>query len=143
MQVGTTAVRRVLVATTAAAALAATLAACGGGASGGGAPAAGSGSPGSGASAGKTVTVTETEFHLAMSTTTLSPGRYTFVAHNAGSITHALEISGPGVADTSTGLVTPGQTKSVTVTLSPGGYDVFCPVANHKAMGMDAHVTVS
>lgn len=49
------------------------------------------------------MTVTETEFRLELSQTTLRPGTYTFVADNKGQATHALEIDGPGVQDKATG----------------------------------------
>jgi uncharacterized cupredoxin-like copper-binding protein len=65
------------------------------------------------------------------------------VVKNAGSITHALTIDGPGVSDETSGDVAPGASGKVTVTLTPGSYDVYCPVANHKSAGMDTHVTVS
>lgn len=91
----------------------------------------------------KTVTASEKEFSIALSSSSLSPGTYTFRATNNGSITHALTISGPGVADKTTGDISPGSSASVTVTLQPGSYDVFCPVGNHKMLGMDETVTVS
>lgn len=97
------------------------------------APAAGSG--------GSTVTVGETEFHLALSTTTFSPGAYTFTAVNNGTIQHALEITGPGV-DAQTSTLNPGESASLHVTLKAGDYDVFCPIGSHKALGMNAEITV-
>jgi uncharacterized cupredoxin-like copper-binding protein len=57
-------------------------------------------------------------------------------------MTHALEISGPGV-DQSTDDIAPGAGASLTVTLRAGSYDIFCPIADHKSLGMDVHVTVS
>ena len=39
----------------------------------------------------------ETDFHIALSKSTFSPGRYTFVAKNKGQTTHALMITGPGL----------------------------------------------
>jgi uncharacterized cupredoxin-like copper-binding protein len=89
------------------------------------------------------VTATETEFKIALSKTNLSPGTYTFTAQNKGQITHALTVDGPGVSNQSTGSISPGSSKSVTVKLVAGSYDVYCPVANHKMEGMDIHVTVA
>jgi uncharacterized cupredoxin-like copper-binding protein len=40
------------------------------------------------------------------------------------------------------GLLSPGQSGSVTVTLAQGTYDLFCGVPGHKAQGMDVHITV-
>ena len=73
---------------------------------------------------------------------TLSPGRYTFVMANDGQATHAIEITGPGVEDQKSGTAGPGGTSSVTVTLKAGNYTIFCPVGNHRAMGMQTSFTV-
>jgi plastocyanin len=92
--------------------------------------------------AGTTVTVDETEFHLALSSTSFPAGSYTFTAVNKGTITHALAITGPGVS-AATGDLQPGQSASLHVTLQAGSYDVFCPVSDHKALGMNQEITVS
>jgi plastocyanin len=110
------------------------------GSSGGGgsssAPAAGGGS-------GTKVTATETEFHIALSKSTFSPGQYTFTAVDKGKLQHNLVINGPGVSDEKTqGLLAPGQSGSLSVTLKAGTYDIFCGVPGHKAEGMDVHITV-
>jgi plastocyanin len=89
------------------------------------------------------VAVQMTEYHLALPRTTLAAGTYTFTAVNAGRAVHALAINGPGVKDQHTGAVVPGATAPLTVTLTPGTYDMYCPVGNHKAMGMDVALTVS
>lgn len=94
------------------------------------------------APAGKTVTATETEFHIALSSKKLTPGTYTFRDKNAGTITHALTVNGPGVNNKSTGDLNPGQSATLTVTLNAGTYHVYCPVGNHKMEGMDETVQV-
>jgi len=66
-----------------------------------------------------TVTATETEMAIALSTSTFKAGTYTFVVKNAGSVTHALTIDGPGVEDQTSGDVAPGDSGKVTVTLTP------------------------
>jgi plastocyanin len=132
-----------------AASLSLALAACGGGSSsGGGTPAAANTPPAAAntpppASGGKTVTATEKEFSIKLSKTTVAAGTYTLNAVNSGTITHALEINGPGVSDKTTGNISPTESASLTVTLVKGSYEIWCPVANHKAMGMDTHLTVS
>jgi uncharacterized cupredoxin-like copper-binding protein len=89
------------------------------------------------------VTAVETEFSISLARTSLPAGTYTFVARNVGEDTHALTVNGPGVDNKSTGDIDPGSSKSVTVTLAKGSYDVYCPVANHKMLGMDTTVTVT
>ena len=105
------------------------------------------GSPSSPATApaagAKTVTATENEFHIKLSQQTFAPGTYTFQATNSGAIPHALTIDGPGVSDVSTGILKPGQGKSMTVALKDGSYNVYCPVDHHKAEGMSVNITVS
>jgi uncharacterized cupredoxin-like copper-binding protein len=84
-----------------------------------------------------------TDFHLALSDPTSAPGTYIFVAVNAGHDEHAIEIDGPGVSDQRTqGVVQPGQSASLTVTLQPGTYEMYCPVDGHRAMGMNTRFTV-
>ncbi|HEY4852819.1 MAG TPA: cupredoxin domain-containing protein [Streptosporangiaceae bacterium] len=90
------------------------------------------------------VTATETEFHIALSTTTFKAGTYKFTAVNKGSFSHNLIINGPGVSQAKTpGLLAAGQSGSVTVTLQAGTYDIYCGVPGHKAQGMDVKITVS
>jgi len=123
-------------------------AACGGASGSGSASTttAGSGastSSSAAAASGTQVTATLTEYHIALSAQTFTPGTYTFVTKNAGQVGHALEISGPGVSDQHTQGLQPGGTADLTVTLSAGSYDVFCPVPGHKSLGMDTTITVS
>jgi plastocyanin len=96
----------------------------------------------SSASAGTTVTATETDFKIALSQQTFSPGSYTFKATNSGKVPHALTIVGPGVSSMSTSAVSPGQSANLTVTLQSGSYEIYCPVDSHKSLGMDLHITV-
>jgi plastocyanin len=88
------------------------------------------------------VTANETEFSISLSRSSFAAGTYVFVVRNRGTTTHALGISGPGI-NTTTDDVAPGDSSSLTVTLRAGSYDVYCPVANHKMLGMDVHVTVA
>lgn len=92
---------------------------------------------------GTAVQVTETEFKIEPATSSLKAGTYTFTVKNTGSITHALNVDGPGVQDASTGNIQSGASGTVTVKLRAGKYDLYCPVGNHKMQGMDHTVTVS
>jgi uncharacterized cupredoxin-like copper-binding protein len=100
----------------------------------------------SSAAAGATTAVNavETEFHIALSKKSFSPGTYKFTAVDKGHLQHNLVIDGPGVNMVKTaGLLSPGQSASVTVTLRQGSYDIFCGVPGHKAEGMNVNITVS
>jgi uncharacterized cupredoxin-like copper-binding protein len=113
------------------------VAGCGGGKSGSTKPAA---APAGG---GNTIQVKETEYHIAPSTIKIaSTGSVTFDATNAGQIDHALELEGNGV-EQKIGTISPGSSGMLTVTLSKKGtYELYCPIDNHRAMGMQATVVV-
>lgn len=119
------------------------LTACSGGGSSAGGAATPTAPAGGGSAHGRTVSVTETEFMITLPRRTFTPGRYTFVVHNRGAITHALKFDGPGVNGVATPSISPGQAASVTITLRPGRYEVFCPIANHRQLGMNVNITVS
>jgi uncharacterized cupredoxin-like copper-binding protein len=95
-----------------------------------------------GASSPTKVTAIETEFHIALSKKTFTPGKYTFKAENKGTVTHALSISGPGLKNAHTGGIAPGKSATLTVTFKKGKYDIFCPEPGHKAMGMNVNLKV-
>lgn len=95
------------------------------------------------AGASQTVRAVETEFHIALSRSTVHAGRVTFTAVNKGKIQHGLIVDGPGQEDTLIGLVKPGHSVTKTITLRKGKYDVYCPVSDHKMEGMNTHLTVS
>ncbi|WP_333774301.1 copper-binding protein [Streptomyces sp. IBSBF 3136] len=113
---------------------------------GGGGYAHGSGTT-TGSGTGRTVsavkvTVTETEYALKLSRSSFAPGTYTFVADDAGKITHALSVDGPGVRDARTPDIQKGHKAALTVTLEKGTYDVYCPVDGHRQLGMEQHIHV-
>jgi hypothetical protein len=100
------------------------------------------GSPAGASAKATTVKAVETDFHIALSKKSFSPGTYTFVAQNKGKTTHALAITGPGLKHAATANISPGQSVKLTVTLKGGKYDIFCPVPGHKMLGMNVNVTV-
>jgi plastocyanin len=119
-------------------------AACGGGSSSPStpAPAGGGGSTSSGGS-GTPVSVTEKDFSISIAGGThLKAGTYTFNVANQGPTSHDLTINGPGVSNQKTPIMSAGSSQSLTVTLKNGTYDFYCSVPGHKALGMDATVTV-
>jgi plastocyanin len=92
---------------------------------------------------GKVIAATEAEYSIKLAATSVRPGQYTFKVKNDGTMTHSLTVNGPGATDEGTGDIDAGKTATVTVTLKAGTYDVFCPIGNHKAMGMDATLKVT
>ncbi len=123
----------------AAAALTLVLAACGSSSSPSSSAPAGGSSP---AVSGTKVDVTLKDFSITVAPgTTFKPGTYTFMVTNQGPSSHNLTIDGPGVSDSATPTFAPG-TKTLTVTLQNGTYDLFCSVPGHKALGMNTHITV-
>jgi plastocyanin len=93
--------------------------------------------------AGQTVEVVGTEFAFDPSTINLDEsGTYTFHLVNDGEFEHALEIDGHGVED-ETDVIGGGETADVTVELTEEGeYEMYCPVGNHREMGMEGTVIV-
>jgi hypothetical protein len=89
-----------------------------------------------------TVTVTEREYRISLSTKTPPAGVVRLVVRNAGHVAHALSISGPGLATRTTGSIAPGATKTLLVTLGGGTFTVWCPVGRHAASGMKTSLSV-
>ena len=127
-----------------------TLAACGGGGEQATAPTT---QPGQQAPPGETttapsasarapVTIEETEFRLSHSTPRVRPGTVRLRAVNRGRAVHALEVHAPS-GEVETRELQPGQSQTLSLNLDRAGrYEMYCPVGNHKEMGMDGAVVV-
>jgi plastocyanin len=90
----------------------------------------------------QTFSISESDFGLTPSTVTIdAPGTYTFEATNDGGVDHSLEIEGNGVEE-ETETIGPGESASVTVDLETGTYEMYCPISNHRELGMAGEVTV-
>ena len=90
-----------------------------------------------------TVNARLTEWHVELSATTVAAGPVTFAVSNTGSIPHAFEIEGKGI-EKEIAVLQPGSAGTLTVTLKPGRYEVYCPVGedSHKKLGMLTRLTV-
>jgi len=84
-----------------------------------------------------------TEWAIQLSEPTVPTGPVTFTVENSGSIPHAFEVEGNGI-EQETPLIQPGASATLTLTLKPGAYEIYCPVGadSHKKLGMDTHLNV-
>ena len=94
------------------------------------------------AQAAQNVVAKETEFKIALPKAAVHAGQVTFDVQNDGKIPHDLVVQGNGV-DEKTPLLDAGQSKTLSVDLKPGTYDLYCSVPGHKEAGMDVKLTVS
>jgi uncharacterized cupredoxin-like copper-binding protein len=94
--------------------------------------------------AGGAVDLTATDYKFTPSDPTVKSGKVTFNEKNDGQTTHSLEIEDvtPGHDRELEGDVSPGQTGNLTVDLKPGKYEFYCPIDNHRQMGMEGEITV-
>ena len=99
-------------------------------------------SPSSATAVGTSVGVTEKEFPITLSQTSLSPASYTFTIQNKGSLPHNLNIEGPGVDTKTSPIPSPGQSGKLTATLQKGSDELWCSVPGHKNKGMDLTIKV-
>lgn len=90
------------------------------------------------------VTVRLSEWKIKLAKDTVPAGPVTFRVNNIGSMSHAFHVKGQGI-DKETQPIAVGQSTSLTLTLKPGTYQVFCPLAeeSHKKAGMLTTLTVS
>ncbi len=89
-----------------------------------------------------TATNTETRYQFSPSQITVSPGlNVTIVFRNQGSQLHSFSIP---TLNVDTGLVNPGQEKSVSFTApsSSGTHGFLCTVGNHGESGMQGTLTI-
>jgi plastocyanin len=133
------------------------VAGCGSDSSGGGSSASGGGAYGGGAAtpaatsttaaAGDALALKASEADgLSFDHKTLSApaGTVSITLDNPGgdSLPHAIAITGPGGVQAAGQTAQPGGTSKVSLALKPGKYTFYCPVGNHRAMGMEGTLTV-
>ncbi len=93
------------------------------------------------AAAQTTTQVRLTEWKVELSSGTVPAGPVRFDVTNAGTIPHGFEVEGHGI-ERQTPLIQPGHSATLSVTLRPGRYEVYCPVGedSHKKLGMVARL---
>ena len=93
---------------------------------------------------GAAVSVTLSEWKVELSARTIGAGTVTFTVANVGTIPHALEVEGQGI-EQETAVIQPGASATLTLTLKPGTYEVYCPLGNdsHKKLGMETELKVA
>ena len=93
---------------------------------------------------GAAVSITLSEWKVELSERTIAAGTVTFTVANVGTIPHALEVEGQGI-EQETAVIQPGASATLTLTLKPGTYEVYCPVGNdsHKKLGMETELKVA
>jgi len=127
----------VATAVVAGAAMAAFAAGCGGSSDGSSSTAAQAGG------AASNVDISETDFKLNPSDPKVKSGQVTFNVSNDGQTVHSLEVEGPNGDQELQSDLSPGQKGVLIVDLSkPGKYEFYCPVGNHKQLGMKGEITV-
>ena len=109
------------------------LAGCGGGEDGGADVGAGA------AAEGGAVEVVATDFAFDPETVELASRSATIRVVNEGDAPHALTLEGP---DASTETLQPGGSGEVEVDLEAGEYTFYCPIGNHRDLGMEGSLTV-
>src|SRR6266699_1081998 len=89
------------------------------------------------------VSVTLSEWKVELSSSSITAGPVTFTVTNTGTIPHAFEVEGQGI-EQETPVIQPGSSATLTLTLKPGTYEVYCPVGedSHKKLGMETHLKV-
>jgi uncharacterized cupredoxin-like copper-binding protein len=90
------------------------------------------------------VKLSETEFKITPADVPVEKtGKVTFEVANDGKIDHALEVEGPN-GEVETDTIPAGQSATLEVDLSKAGtYEMYCPIGNHRAMGMEGQVSVA
>ena len=91
--------------------------------------------------AGETVDVSLVDFAIDPANPTVKAGNVIFAVTNDGQATHALEVEGRG-QQFETEDLDPGGSEDLSAELERGTYEWYCPIGNHREMGMEGELTV-
>jgi glucose/arabinose dehydrogenase/uncharacterized cupredoxin-like copper-binding protein len=69
-------------------------------------------------------------------------GLTTFAVTNDGTMAHNFEIEGGDLEEQFDENLQPGESNTMTVDLPAGEYEIYCPVGDHRARGMELTLTV-
>jgi plastocyanin len=88
--------------------------------------------------------VVATEYSFALSRTHVKAGHAVIELANFGQDQHDLRLQRAGSRHIAgLGIVNPGARADLSLKLAPGRYLIWCSVANHRALGMQATLVVS
>lgn len=73
----------------------------------------------------------------------IGPGLTVFEVTNEGEKEHSFVIEGIGVMQRLEENLRPGETRTISVELKPSGYNIYCPIDNHKNMGMASVIRIT
>ena len=88
-------------------------------------------------SAAQSIPVTLSEWKVKLGRDTVPAGKITFQIKNEGQMTHGFFVRGNGVQQGAPDIPV-GQSGTLSLTLKPGSYTVYCPLADlsHRKAGM-------
>ena len=73
----------------------------------------------------------------------IGPGLTVFEVTNEGEKEHSFVIEGLDVIQRLEENLKPGETRTISVELKPTGYNIYCPIDNHKNMGMASVIRIT
>ena len=73
----------------------------------------------------------------------IGPGLTVFEVTNEGEKEHSFAIEGLDVMQRLEENLKPGETRTISVELKPSGYNIYCPIDNHKNMGMASVIRIT
>jgi plastocyanin len=89
------------------------------------------------------IQVTAKEFYYVLSSRTVKAGPAVIQFVNYGEDPHDMRLRRIGGTHTyGTPEVQPGDYLDLSVDLQPGRYDLWCSIANHRQLGMEAYLVV-